>query len=144
MTLEELLDIIDGGSPEQRLQLAQALAPMFLPQMQEAMRSGAIEDTRQNFWPRVTVDDEDVVNNSSGTEIWGGQSRFAVFDFVGATGWIDTNDGNTVHIRSGGGGADCMFDYLVSSCWATEVAAGRGTEGQVMPTSSASVSLWRT
>ena len=37
-----------------------------------------------------------------------------------------------MNLHVGGGGADCMFDFLVSECWADEVAAGRGVEGQEM------------
>src|SRR3990172_11759605 len=126
ITLSALLDIIDGGSPEERQILAQKLAPNFILGYEQ--RTANMEDVRQNFWPRVTVNDADVTANESGTEVWGGQSRFAVLDFPNATAWIDTNDGNTAHIRGAGGGADCMFDILVSGCFATLTG---WTSGQV-------------
>lgn len=132
ITLSELLDIVDGGSPEDRLLLAQKLAPNFMP---EAQRSGALEDVRQNFWPRVTADDADVTTNLAGTEVWGGPSRFAVLDFPGAHPYVDDNDGNTVHIPILGGGADCMFDYLVSGCYVTQTLFSF-TEGMEFTTAS--------
>ncbi len=135
ISFSQLLDIVDGGSPEERLALAQKLAPNFLPGFQEPLRSGNMEDVRQNFWPRVTVNDVDVKNNSAGVAVWGGPSRFAVMDFPGATGWIDANDGNTVHIRTAGGGADCMFDYLSSGCFATQTLF-TFTEGMTFTTAS--------
>ena len=119
ITLDQLLDIIDEGSPDQRLALAQKLAPMFLPQISEELRSGNLQDAVANMWPRITVNDADVVEDSAGTEVWGGPSRFAVMDFPGATAWIDDDDRNTVHIRAAGGGADCAYDYIVSSCFSS-------------------------
>src|SRR3990167_3343388 len=135
ITLDQLLDIIDEGSPDQRLALAQKLAPMFLPQVAEELRSGNLQDAVANMWPRITVDDADVVENQAGTEVWGGPSRFAVMDFPGATAWIDDDDRNTVHIRTAGGGADCMFQYLVSPCYLTQTLF-TFTEGMEFVTAS--------
>lgn len=55
-----------------------------------------------------------------------------IWNFLSTDITLEPGDARQVNIRPRGGGADCMFDYIVSTCWATEVAAGRGTEGQVM------------
>lgn len=44
-----------------------------------------------------------------------------------------------------GAGADCMYDHLVSPCWADVVAAGKGTEGQTFTSqSNCDFRIWST
>ena len=54
--------------------------------------------------------------------------RFRHLDFIGAN---VSRDGERAEIRMRGGGVFC-FDYLVNKCWADEVTAGRGSEGDTI------------
>jgi len=68
--------------------------------------------------PRVLRDGADITTLRDGTEVWGGPSRFPVVNIIGGTAFIhDEYDRNQLDIGVGGG-ADCMFDYLVSPCFA--------------------------
>ena len=100
-------------------------------------RQKALRKPENTYTPRWTVDDADINTSVSGSALQADQRGHAGptlprwIDMVGADGWLDPDDPQMLHIRAtGGAGADCMFDYLVSPCWADEVAAGRGAEGQ--------------
>ena len=83
--------------------------------------------------PRVLIDGADVTTTAEGDRVWGGPSRFPVINFTGATGVIhDGYERNQIDITAGGGVSTC-YDYIVSPCWEDVVAAGAGTEGQVVP-----------
>ena len=122
ITLLELINIISDGSPEQQLLLAEKLGPMF--------DSRQSTKSRQELHPRIQVSSAEIDSLDDGTEVWGGPSRFPVVDFLGASGYIDRYDRNTAHIRTAGGATDCIADFVVSACWADEVTALRGIEGQ--------------
>ena len=73
----------------------------------------------------VTVDEDGVTRDLT---------THSLFDTTNVlppmTATINSANPRQIDIRGGGGGTDCMFDYLVSTCWADEVTAGRGTEGR--------------
>lgn len=102
----------------------------------ETMRSPQMTETLRETPIRLLASGEDVNALADGTEIFAGPSRATVVDILGASGYRDDYDRNVLRIRPPGGGADCMFDYLVSDCWATEVAAGRGVEGETVTSRS--------
>lgn len=110
---------------------AQDIEP-FLISRQKALRK-----PENTYTPRFTVDGADINTSVSGSTTQADQRGHEGVtlprwvDLVNGDGWLDPDDPQMLHLRAtGGSGADCMFDYLVSSCWATEVAAGEGTEGQ--------------
>ena len=94
---------------------------MRAPNMIEVLRESPM---------RVLASSADVNALVDGTEVFAGASRATVLDLLGATGYRDKHDRNVLRIWPSGGGADCMFNAIASKCWATEVAAGRGIEGQ--------------
>ena len=96
-------------------------------------RQRALRKPENTYTPRWTVDMADINEDDAGVEKGHtGPTLPRWVDIIGGTAHLDGDDPQILHFRAGGGGADCMFDYLVSSCWATEVAAGRGVEGQTM------------
>lgn len=110
-----------------RESIANDLGP-YLYSRQQSLRKP------ENFYtPRWTVDMANINEDDAGVEKGhAGPTMPRWVDIIGGTAHLDGDDPQILHFRAGGGGADCMFDYLVSTCWATEVAAGRGTEGQTM------------
>lgn len=88
--------------------------------------------------PRILASGAEVDSDANGVSIGSlGKSEFDVINFAGATGTIESAaEGRRVNIRTGGGVLDCLADIIVSPCWADEVAAGRGTEGQLATTFS--------
>lgn len=140
-----LRDMLETATSEDLTALREALLEGLLADIDYAtgvsQRSRDETQVDRFVWPRLLVNGEDIENviedtgsGSVETPYFSGPNRFSVVDFVGgAAGHIKSRmDANVAEIRVGGGGADCMFDYLVSECWADEVAAGRGVEGQVM------------
>ena len=94
--------------------------------------SRVYNDVRDDRKIRVTSSGANVTNTAAGVQVkLPGESYFDHFNFLGSVDVESRVRGRQANIRLGGG-ADCMFDHLVSACWATEVAAGRGIEGQTM------------
>lgn len=126
-----IADQLAQASAEVKEQLANDLARFFVDQQ----RSGVTTYGKQAFTTRYLWEGEEVTEDADGTVVGltGGKGQFDIVGIHGGAAWIDSADNaRQINFRVGGGGADCMFDYLVSECWADEVAAGRGIEGQVM------------
>lgn len=115
------------------LDIAEQFANDIAAVLWNAMRSRSLEDAKQFVQMRVLSSGSAVTTTAAGNVVGHGGtnagSYFDIMDFRGGALSIEPGLGRQVNIRLGGG-TDCMFDHLVSSCWATEVAAGRGTEGQ--------------
>lgn len=124
-----VLDTFMGLTPQER----EVLADVFASVNWDAQRSRSLGDARLNQYPHrileggspVTTDGSDALAALNTT------SLFDTLNFVNGRVSINADNRRQADIQSGGGGADCEFDYIVSDCWATEVIKGRGTEGQV-------------
>lgn len=132
ITLTELLDLLTD-SEESRALTRERLLPMF--DTSQEQRAPILIETHKEQALRVLANGEDVNHVMEGgaqVEIFEGPSRADVIDVLPPLRAQRTSryQPNSVQISGGGGGTDCMFDHLVSECWADEVAAGRGTEGQ--------------
>lgn len=132
--IAEKLDIMSAlrdMSDEAREQIARDLEP-FLYSRQEALRK-----PKNTYTPRVTMGMADInVDETGNLRGHAGPTLPRWIDFVSGAAYLDDEDYSIVHVRPSGGGGDCMFNFMVSSCWATEITAGRGTQGQVFTTLS--------
>lgn len=121
----------DLDRPQREL-LAAEIEPFFYSR-QEALRK-----PKNVYTPRWTLGNSSTATGDINTDSSGVQKGHAGptlprwIDIVSGRAWLDSTDPQMLHIQPSGAGADCMFTKIVSSCWATEVAAGRGTEGQSM------------
>lgn len=81
----------------------------------------------ENFYtPRITISDQDINTNESGVlKGHAGPTLPRWINFIGGSGTLDNEDFAKVNI-SVGAGADCMFDYLVSSCFASLAGFSEG------------------
>jgi len=105
------------------------LAARTSPYMWANIPINALRKIKRAAPIRVLVDGEDVDVDDSGAGVGhAGPTLPDIVNFIGATGYLTAGDGRQVNIRAGGGGADCMFDYLVSPCFATDLP--NFTEGQ--------------
>jgi hypothetical protein len=102
--------------------------PNALRELWADMRGFALPEVKQHVGINWKSNGEPIVLDEDGNEIaWSNDERADVVDIVGGQArWKSSLEGRRLQI-SMGGGADCMFDYLVSSCFAT--LAGF-TEGQ--------------
>ena len=118
-----------NASEADREEIAHALT-MFMSGRQASLRRP--ENTYTPRWTQDMADVNTSVENSTTISDQRGHTGPTLprwIDQVGGHSWLDPDDPQILHFRGGGGGADCMFDFLVSDCWT-------GTEGQVMPTAS--------
>ena len=100
------------------------------------LRGRALKEIDDYTKTRILTNGEPVTNLGDGTRVGFETESYAdILNFRGAVAINARENGRQFDI-SLGAGADCMFDYLVSSCWAAEVAAGRGVEGQTETTRS--------
>lgn len=98
-------------------------------------RSRALKDSKQHVNTRFLHNGLEVSTNLSGTTVGltGGKGQFDIVNYVGGGMWIDSaSNARQVNV-SVGAGSDCMFDYLVSSCFAS---LNGFTEGQTFTTLS--------
>lgn len=87
----------------------------------------------QQIQQRWEYQGEPIVTDGNGDERdVTGNSYFDRINLLTGSATVNAENPRQLDLIVGGGGADCMFNYLVSECWADEVAAGRGVEGQVM------------
>src|SRR3990167_41408 len=123
-----------------REMLAREIEPFFYSR-QEALRR-----PENTYTPRWTNDGADINTDESG--VGKGHANPTLprwIDGHSVVMWLDSDDPQILHFRPGGGGADCMFDHMCSPCWATEIAAGRGTEGQTFTSASGcTFQMWST
>src|SRR3990167_2508780 len=98
------------------------LAEKTSPYMWSNIPTNALRKIKRAAPIRVMVDGDDVDVDDNGVGVGhAGPTLPDIVNFIGATGYLTTGDGRQVNIRAGGSGADCMFDYLVSSCFATDL-----------------------
>jgi hypothetical protein len=94
------------------------------------LRGRALREIDDFTKTRILSNGQPVTDDAAGNRIGFETESYAdILNFRGAVAINDRENGRQFDI-SLGAGADCMFDYLVSSCWATEIAAGRGVQGQ--------------
>ena len=129
-----LLSMFEGMSAEDKEKTANVFGEAFWG----IMRSRALNDAKQWVNVRWLENGSEVTTNGAGTVVGltGGKGQFDIANFLNAELRINSaSNARQVDIRTTGG-LDCMADFIVSECWATEVAAGRGTEGQSFKTAT--------
>jgi hypothetical protein len=128
ISIDELRELIPFLTEEDVAPLRRFLYnnPSIEDAVQQSMRAPNLREVMQETPLRVLVQGADVNAIEGGEEVFAGPSRATVVDFLGATGYRDNYDRNIARINVGAG-ADCMFDYLVSSCFAL---LANFTEGQ--------------
>ena len=111
------------------------LAEQFSEYQWNNIPTNALRKIKRGAPTRFLLAGADVNLDDAGAEVgFQGPTLPDIWNFdSGFSADLETGDGRQVNIQALGGGADCMFDYLVSTCWADKVndGTGRFTEGQV-------------
>lgn len=127
ISLDELLAILAPEDESERALIREALGPTFgIPagqSMRPETRAKLLHETHQETALRVLNDGDDVnhvVEAGATVEVFEGASRGDAIDFMPpmTVRRRSRYAKNIYEVRGGGGGADCMFDVLVSSCFA--------------------------
>ena len=110
---QHIADQISGGDADVKRQIAEDIAPFIYARL-NARIQGDVRDDRKI---RVLHEGADVTDNASGTAVkYPGESYFDELGLYGGQAWVESDiNGRRINFRAGGGGADCMFDYLVST-----------------------------
>lgn len=114
LTMFDIAAAFKGASQDQLRELAEDLAPFVYD------TSRVFNDVRDDRKIRITSNGSDVKDISATSQLkYPGESYFDHLDIIGGSVQIESRTrGREVNIRVGAG-ADCMFDILVSSCFAT-------------------------
>ena len=113
---QNFLDQLGALTPEQREQMTNEFASFveswvrwrYLPRAKQYVRDRILSNGNP-----VTTDANGVTRDLKNTSI------FDTFNFIGNTVKINSSNARQADIQIGGGGADCLFNFLVSSCFAT-------------------------
>lgn len=129
ITISDLIAALEAASDLDREVIANILGVESFG-AQQALTS---TDQKQRINMRFLKDGAEVTTNSAGTTVGltGGKGQFDIVNFTGgATAAIDSaTNARQLNVSVGqGSGADCMFDFLVSECFATLTGF---SEGQV-------------
>ena len=130
-----IVDQLKDAPAELKEQLANDIAMV----MWSAQRSYALDDSKKFVNTRFLSNGAEVTANGAGMTVGltGGKGQFDIVNLRGGHAYIDSaTNARQINFNVGGGASDCMYNAVVSKCWATEVAAGRGIEGQSLTGSS--------
>lgn len=113
--VQHLLDQLGDLTPAQQEQMTNAFASF----VESWVRWRYLPRAKQFIKDRILSNGNPVTTSSAGTTLdLKNTSVFDTLNFVGGTVAINSSNARQVDITMGGG-ADCMFDYLVSSCFTT-------------------------
>jgi len=89
-----------------------------VPSLWSEMRSLALTDAKEFVNTEYLHNSAVITADTAGTAVgFGSRSPFDRVNILGGSAGANPDDHRQLDVRVGGGGADCMFDYLVSSCF---------------------------
>ena len=111
---QNFLDQLGALTPEQREQMTNEFSSF----VESWVRWRYLPRAKQFIRDRVLSNGSPVTTSSAGTTLdLKNTSIFDTFNFIGATVNINSSNARQVDITANGGGADCMFDTITSTCF---------------------------